>query len=172
MDDSTETTSFPALPLARYSDDAVNGAMAVIEEAEAVDDELLERITFLEAFFQRVRECERTFKETMTAKAKQLGQIRLPLADGESLIYLAKESSADKCKSIEATTQALFESGDWGAFVACLSTNAYKPGATRKALAAIGANPDEHFEKVVTAKLDAEGRPQLSLVKLNTRFLR
>jgi alkylated DNA nucleotide flippase Atl1 len=87
---------------------------------------------------------------------------------GDIRYYVGVEKKT-KCRAVGRCLEALLtvSGGDWDAVVDCLSANAIKYGAAKKAL---GGQFDNHFEVIEVPDLK-EGKPERKLKAINTKFI-
>lgn len=123
----------------------------------------------LDWFKEQIRQLEAQWTERAIAFAEATvkGEIRI----GPKLYWVGDEKQ-EKDLDVRKTTEALLNKtgGDVDSFCTCLSTNAFKPGATKKIL-----GPElfaEHFSTTYKKKLKADGSPEKQLQCVNTDFLK
>lgn len=119
----------------------------------------LEALTALANFKKRVAEVEAQIKAGVIAHIKANG----PIVNGDVRYYVAPNKTT-KCLDARGVLDALMTAtaGDLEAVTACLSTDAWKPAATKKVL---GKDADKWFLDEVKDALKEE------LHTVDTRFL-
>lgn len=87
--------------------------------------------------------------------------------------YYVTTGKTVKCKDIRATANAFISVMDLDQFADCLSTGAFKPATTKKALIELGMTNlfDEHFETIESVDLVTK-QPKKVLASTNDDFLR
>jgi RNAse (barnase) inhibitor barstar len=113
---------------------------------------------------QQVRRLEDMWDSAMLEHVQAVG----PVVIGDVKYYAGVKKST-KCRDVRQTLAMFLAVSDIDTLADCLSSNAFKPGAARLAIA-----PDQWDECFVVeeqAELK-EGKPVKSLQSINTRFLK
>lgn len=135
-------------------------AIELIESGLADQEQVLEAIEFKNALGKLYRDMAERLEAAALAWIEKNGEIW----DGTRHVY-AKPNSTIKCTSVKRTLEAVLTKtgGDLEAVVECLSSDAFKQGATRKLL---GDDADGLFVEKVTSKLKDEGGEEKVQVRL------
>lgn len=121
--------------------DSCLDALDIIESGLATDDQCLLALDLAAKFKEAAREVsERVNKAVLARLLPSNGELTM----GPKKWYVGKEKTV-KCRNVRSAVEALMQAtgGDYDRFVECLSSNAFKPAATMKAL---GENAGECFE--------------------------
>lgn len=130
--------------------DSTLDAIDTIESGIATQEQVLTALEFV----KRLGEVQRELKERVNKAAISYIQAHGPIEDGTRKFYVGPNKTT-KCKDLRGTVAAVLDAagGDVDAMVDCLSTDAFKPGATKKLLK---DRAGEFFETKETNKLEFE----------------
>lgn len=153
-------------------------AAMTVRVAQAIELPLPEKLLTRESLLA----FKRAINERVAALLDEIDDVIVPelQAAGGCVMgevrYYAGPDKDHKNRDLLTTVEAVFQasSGDWQAFVDCLSTNAFKAGATRKLFEASGepARFEACFE-TVEKWVVKEGKPTRGKVQsFNPQFVR
>jgi len=149
---------FPiAAPAQNYvaSVDPIAQAIAACANPETPLDQVAEidgKIRFMK---ERIGEYEKARDAAFIERIKAFGK---PMRLGNCIFYLT-EPETIKCESPAATLQMLLANLDLEGVERCLASGAFKHGATRKELEAIGQPELYELHFKITKKLTLKGEP-------------
>jgi hypothetical protein len=120
-------------------------------------------------FTKRLRELAKELSDQAEAASIAWIQANGEIIDGDIRFYVAVNKT-HKCKDVKATLAALLEKsgGDLDSVTECMSTNAWKPGETKKRL---GDDADKFFETIEAADLKT-GIGAKRLQKVDQKFIK
>lgn len=134
---------------------------------DVTPDNLCLLFTMIGAAKRRLKDAEEQLEEFCLTwmPANHVKELRI----GDEVKYPG-EKSREKCRNIAAAVTALYEAtgGDFEAFCDCLSSNAIKYGAAKKAL---GDKYRDHFETIIEMDLITQ-KPKKILKSVNEAFTR
>lgn len=124
-----------------------NDSIATLASGEATQEQFL----YAQEFVGKLSEVVRDIKDRCEAASIQWIEKNGDATDGVRRYYVGPNKST-KCLDVRKTCEAVFivTGGDWDTFVECLSSGAFKHGATKKVL---GDKADEFFETKETKDL-------------------
>jgi hypothetical protein len=130
------------------------------------EEKLFEMISAVGAAKTVVKELDRMLDNAMYERLLVCREIIY----GDIRYYLGEDKTV-KCVDVRATMNAVLDAsgGDLDKMSECLSSNAFKPGETRKLL------PSEVFDECFETKVKPtirEGRPSKAVLQANMRFLK
>jgi hypothetical protein len=136
-----------------------------IENPVATKEEVLIALNFTKRLRELAKELSDQAEAASIAWIQQNGEI----IDGDVRFYVAP-NKVTKCLDVKATLGAVLEvsGGDLDAVTECLSSSAWKHGATKKML---GDKADQFFETVETADLKT-GIGAKRLQKVDQKFIK
>ena len=137
-------------------------AIELVESGLASAEQVMEGKEFVDALKALARDLDAKFDAAAIKWIQANGEI----TSGTRRLYVGPNKTT-KCKDVKATVGAVLDAcgGDLEQFTECLSSGAFKPGATKKLL---GDKADALFETVETADLKTKevGTPRLQYLDL------
>ena len=147
--------------------DRVKSSIVALDTDTATKDDALTALMFA----KRLKEVARELSEQVEAGVIKLINRQGEIVDGSVRYYVGVVNTI-KCLDVKATLEAILEAsgGDCDAAVACMSANAWKPGASKKLL------PPEVYDALFQSTVDDELREGKAkpdkLIKFDERFAR
>lgn len=140
-------------------------ALDVLDSGLCSQDQVLTALEFV----KRLGEVQRELKERVNKAAIKYIQANGDIQDGTRRFFVGPNKTT-KCLDLRKTVEAVLTAagGDIDALVDVLSTDAFKPGATKKL---IKDKAKDLFETKETNKLELEqAKPEMKLQEVDSRF--